>query len=205
MKVEDFERGVGELVERDAVLREVVERCGTPEVWRREPGFATLVRIILEQAVSLASGKAVYEKVESMAGGVTPDGVLGLGDDGLREAGLSRQKAAFCLGLAEAVRDGVLDLDGLAEVPDDEALARLTALRGIGPWTAEIYLMAALGRTDVWPAGDLALAVAAQEIYGLDERPKPRALRELAEPWRPWRTIAAKILWQHYLVTRRRA
>lgn len=205
MEPEVFARGVGELTRADPRLEEIVERCGAPEPWHREPGFATLVRIILEQAVSLASGKAVYERVEAEAGGVTPAGVLAMGEQALRTAGLSRQKASFCLGLAEAVETGALDLDGLAQAPDDEALAALTALRGIGPWTAEIYLMAALGRPDVWPAGDLALAVAAQEIYDLDERPKPRALRELAEPWRPWRTLAAQILWQHYLHTRRQS
>lgn len=200
---EVFGRGIAELTDQDAVLREIVDRCGVPEPWHRDPGFATLVRIILEQAVSLASGKAVYERLESEAGGVTPSGVMELGEERLRAAGLSRQKADFCLGLARAVCSGALNLDALAHVSDDEALATLTAQRGIGPWTAEIYLMAALGRPDVWPAGDLALAVAALEVYGLDERPKPAPLRRLAEPWRPWRTLAAQILWQHYLQTPR--
>lgn len=191
-------RAVGELAARDPDLAAVVERCGAPPLWARPPGFATLVRIVLEQQVSLVSARAVYERLEEGVGGVSPQRLAAVGEQGLRELGLTRQKASYCHGLATAVRDGRFDLDAVARLDDDSAHAALTSLRGVGPWTAAIYLLMALRRPDVWPRGDLALVKAAQQVKNLDAPPDRETFETLAEPWRPWRAVAARILWQHY-------
>jgi DNA-3-methyladenine glycosylase II len=194
-----YKRGLNELAARDDDLGGVLTRLGPPPMWDREPGFSTLVHIILEQQVSLASARACFEKLLTTVGRLTPESLLTLDDGALKEAGFSRQKAAYARILAEAVRTGNLDLDRLAELPDDEARDQLMHLKGIGRWTADIYLLMALGRPDVWPVGDLALVVAAQRIKGLDARPSREEFRELGEPWRPWRSVAARLLWHHYL------
>jgi DNA-3-methyladenine glycosylase II len=191
---------VEELAARDADLAAIAERHGVPPLWDRPPGFATLLRIVFEQSVSLASARAVWLRVEGAAGGtVTPPAVTALGADELRRLGLSRAKAQTCLGLAAAVEGGDLDVDALAARDDDGVREALLPLRGIGPWTVDCYLLFALRRPDVWPAGDLALAKAAAEVKSLDAPPKAPALTALAEPWRPWRAVAARLLWFHYL------
>lgn len=194
-----YKRGLNELAARDGDLGGVLSRLGPPPMWDREPGFPTLVHIILEQQVSLASARACFEKLLATVGELTPESLLTLDDRTLKEAGFSRQKAAYARILAEAVRTGSLDLDGLTKLPDDEARDQLMHLKGIGRWTADIYLLMALGRPDVWPVGDLALVVAAQRIKGLETRPGPEEFRALGEPWRPWRSVAARLLWHHYL------
>ncbi|HRW49845.1 MAG TPA: hypothetical protein P5333_20150, partial [Caldilinea sp.] len=180
-------------------LGAVVARHGPPPLWAREPGFPTLVLLILEQQVSLASARAAYNRLEAATGTVTPAGLLALSDDELRAAGFSRQKTGYARALAQAILDGAFDPDGLADLDDDGVRCELTSLKGIGPWTAEIYLLMVLRRPDAWPAGDLALAAAAQQVKGLAARPSPAELVELAEAWRPWRAAAARILWHHYL------
>jgi DNA-3-methyladenine glycosylase II len=161
------------------------------------------VRIVLEQQVSLASARAAFERLAAALGGrVEPGPFLDLDDERLRAAGFSRQKAGYCRGVAAAIVAGELDLDGLAGLPGDEARRRLLALRGVGGWTADIYLLMALGRPDVWPVGDLALAVAAHQVKRLAARPTPAELEALAEAWRPWRAVAARMLWQDYLSRR---
>ena len=190
---------VAELAQRDPDLGAVVARHGPPPLWAREPGFPTLVLLILEQQVSLASARAAYNRLEAATGTVTPAGLLALSDDELRAAGFSRQKTGYARALAQAILDGAFDPDGLADLDDDGVRCELTALKGIGPWTAEIYLLMVLRRPDAWPAGDLALAAAAQQVKGLAARPSPAELVELAEAWRPWRAAAARILWHHYL------
>lgn len=191
--------GVEELAARDPDLAAVVERCGAPPLWSRPPGFATLVRIVLEQQVSLVSARAVYERLEERLGGVTPERLTAVGEEGLRELGLTRQKASYCHGLAAAVGSGRFDLAAVARLDDAAAHDALTALRGVGPWTAAIYLLMALGRPDVWPLGDLALVKAVREVKSLASAPDRDTFDRLAEPWRPWRAVAARILWQHYL------
>ncbi|MCW5842069.1 MAG: DNA-3-methyladenine glycosylase 2 family protein [Caldilinea sp.] len=190
---------VTELAQRDPDLGAVVARHGPPPLWAREPGFPTLVLLILEQQVSLASARAAYNRLEAATGTVTPAGLLALSDDELRAAGFSRQKTGYARALAQAILDGAFDPDGLADLDDDGVRCELTSLKGIGPWTAEIYLLMVLRRPDAWPAGDLALATAAQQVKGLAARPSPAELVELAEAWRPWRAAAARILWHHYL------
>lgn len=196
--------GVTELAQRDARLRDVVDAIGPPPPWERPPGFPTLVLFVLEQQVSLASARAAFRRLEEAIGEITPPSIAGASDSVLRDAGVSRQKNRYIRGLAAAVMDGSLDLHGLSGMPDDQAVAALTAITGIGPWTAEVYLLACLHRPDVWPAGDRALQVSAAEVLQLDEIPGPEALREIGEPWRPHRSAAARILWHAHLTRRGR-
>jgi DNA-3-methyladenine glycosylase II len=192
-----------ELGERDPALGAVVARYGSPPLWARDPGFPTLVLLILEQQVSLASARAAYDRLLAMAGDPpTPDTLLALTDAELLAAGFSRQKTGYARALAVAVRDGSLDLDGLAALDDDAVDAALTALPGIGPWTATIYRLMVLRRPDAWPEGDIALAQAVAETRGLAVRPSPPELVRIAAAWRPWRAAAARLLWHHYLSVR---
>ena len=202
---ESLPRCVATLSKTDADLARVVRECGMPLMWGREEGFPTLVITILEQQVSLASAAAAFARLLAAASPLTPEKFLAFDDARLREFGFSRQKALYCRLLARAVLDGELDFDALRSLDDDAARAALTRLKGVGPWTAEIYLLRALGRPDAWPSGDLALQIAAREVKRLDARPTPAELDALAERWRPFRAVAARMLWQHYLETRRAA
>lgn len=198
-----FLEGVAELAAADPQLGRVVARFGPPALWTRKPGYAALVQIVLEQQVSLASGRTTFARLRDACGGeVTPDAAAGLGAPALKAAGVSRQKAGYCQEIARRILDGDLDLKALGRADDDAVRERLMRIRGIGPWTADIYLMTALGRPDVWPEGDLALAAAAQQVKKLRKRPDARRLREIAADWAPWRTVAARILWHHYLSER---
>ncbi len=190
---------VDALSARDADLAAIAARHGTPPLWAREPGFPTLVLIILEQQVSLASAAAAFQRLEEATDPLTPRALLKLDDGTLREIGFSRQKAGYARGLAQAIAEQRFDPAALEAMSDHEARTELLRLKGIGPWTADIYLLMVLGRPDIMPAGDLALQVAAQEVKGLDTRPSSEELMELAEVWRPWRSAAARLLWQHYL------
>jgi len=192
-------RGVRALSEADEDLARVVRVCGAPQMWEREPGFPTLVFIILEQQVSLASARAAFERLLAEVSTLTPQTFLTLDDETLRRVGFSRQKTLYCKLAAAEIASGAFDLDALASVDDDAARAALMSLKGVGHWTAEIYLLRALLRPDAWPSGDLALQVAAQEVKGLSARPTAAELDELAERWRPLRAVAARLLWQHYL------
>ena len=196
-------RGVRELSEVDEDLGRITRVYGLPPVWEREEGFATLVLTILEQQVSLASALAAFERLRAAASTVTPENFLAYDDARLRAFGFSRQKALYCRLLARAVIDGELDLQRLGSLSDDDARAELVRLKGIGAWTAEIYLLRALLRPDAWPAGDLALQLAAQRVKRLPARPTPAELDALAERWRPWRAVAARLLWLQYLEGRR--
>lgn len=190
---------VAELTQRDADLAQIVARHGPPPLWAREPGFATLVLLILEQQVSLASARAAFNRLEAAIGAITPTGVLALSNAELRSIGFSRQKSGYARALADAIVTGRFEPEQLAALDDDGVRAALTTLKGIGPWTAEIYLLMVLRRPDAWPVGDLALATAAQQVKHLVQRPTPADLLALAELWRPWRAVAARLLWHHYL------
>ena len=194
---------VGELCAADPDLGAVIARFGRPPLWGRAPGFATLLHIILEQQVSLASARAAFDRLVA-AGPVTPASFLLHDDATLRAFGFSRQKAGYGRGLAQALASGALDLTALERLDDDSARAALVGLKGIGPWTADIYLLMALRRPDIWPVGDLALVQAMQAIKGLAQRPTPADMLALAERWRPWRAAAARVLWHYYLSTPRR-
>ena len=192
-------RGLAHLAAVDADLARVLEEHGRPPMWEREQGFGTLVLTILEQQVSLASARAAYDRLLAYASPLTPESFLALDDATLRRAGFSRQKTAYVRHLAQLITEGEFDLSALARVSDEEARAQLLRVKGIGPWTAEIYLLRALMRVDAWPAGDLALMVAAQQVKGLPSRPTTNELEELSLAWKPWRAVAARLLWHHYL------
>jgi DNA-3-methyladenine glycosylase II len=192
------------LTAQDPDLAMVVATYGPPPLWARDPGFHTLIHIILEQQVSLASAKAAYDRLLVATGRLVPERFLTLGDEELKSIGFSRQKTAYGRGLAEAILDGRLDLALIETLDDAEAKTRLTAIKGIGSWTADIYLMMGLRRPDTWPNGDLALAVAVQRVKRLRKRPTPERLQKVGEAWRPWRAVAARILWHYYLSSPRR-
>lgn len=194
-----YRRGLSDLAERDHDLGRVLASLGPPPMWNREPGFPTLIHIILEQQVSLASARACLDKLLAVVGELTPRSLLALDDASLRTAGFSRQKTRYARILAEAVQTGEIDLEGLAVLPDEDVRKQLMRMTGIGRWTADIYLLMALGRPDVWPVGDLALVVAAQRIKGLQTRPSPDEFHDFGQAWRPWRSVAARLLWHHYL------
>jgi DNA-3-methyladenine glycosylase II len=194
--------GVRELSARDPALAAIVARHGPPPLWARPRGFATLARIVLEQQVSLASAATLFARVDAALGGFTPGAVAAAGEDGLRALGLTRQKARYVAALADAVRSGAFPLDALHRRSDAEAESALVALPGIGPWTAGVYLLMALGRPDAWPPGDLALHKAIMRAEGLERLPGSAEATALAERWRPWRAVAARILWHGYLSDR---
>lgn len=199
MNEDSIADAVAALVARDPVLAELYRRNGLPPLWLRPPGFPTVALFILEQQVSLASARAAYDKMEALLGGdVTPETFLTLDDAALRAAGFSRQKTAYVRGVANAVLDGSLDFDALNTASADEVRAQLTALRGIGPWTAEVYLCMVLGHEDAWPSGDRALQVAMGRAYGT-ETPTAAEADEIASRWRPHRAVAARLLWHEYL------
>src|SRR5438128_12542657 len=203
MTEETLARGVAELCRRDGHLAAVVERFGPPPLWAREPGFGTLVQIILEQQVSLASARAAYGRLEGLIGPATATRVLELEDAALRAAGFSRQKAGYVRSLARAVVEGEFDPAGLASLDDEAVRLELIKRKGIGAWSADIYLLMALGRTDVWPRGDLALSGALREVKRLRAVPGADRVHRITEEWRPWRAVAARVLWHHYLSTPR--
>lgn len=194
-----LQAGATALARIDAQLGEVVRRLGVPPMYGRRPGFATLVRIILEQQVSLAAARTMYRRLEAHAGGVSPKSIEALQPGGLREFGLTRQKAAYCHGLAVRVLDGRLDLSVVARQDDAAGRAMLLNVPGLGPWSVDIYFLMALRRPDVWPQGDLALAIAMQEVFSLRRTPDREQQHAIAQRWAPWRSVAARILWMHYL------
>jgi DNA-3-methyladenine glycosylase II len=198
-------RAVDELAAIDQDLAGIVARYGPPPLWDRPAGFPTLVHIILEQQVSLASAKAAFDRLVAATDPLTPAAFLRLTDAELLAIGFSRQKARYGRALAAGIVEGALDLDALAGLPDDDVRLALEAIPGIGPWTSTIYLLMVLGRPDVWPTGDIALATAVGQIKGLATRPAPDELALIGEAWRPWRSVAARLFWHDYLGRRRTA
>ena len=199
---EVFAQGVRFLANRDSHLSDVLKRYGRPPLWVREPGFPTLVYIILEQQVSLASARAAFERLQAAVNPLTPKRFLKLTDAELLRIGFSRQKTLYTRLLADSLARRYFDLRDLHDLHDDAARKMLIALKGIGVWTADIYLLSALRRPDIWPVGDLALATAVQEVKGLRQRPSPQKLERLSQPWRPWRAVAARLFWHAYLSKR---
>lgn len=196
--------GVAALARLDPDLAALAARNGPPPMWARRPGFPTLVHIVLEQQVSIVAAHTLFRRVSAALGGMTPERVAERGVHGLHRLGLTRQKASYCHALALAVLDGSLSLRGIARGEDAAGRAALLALRGIGPWSADIYYLMALRRPDVWPVGDLALAVALQEVKRLRRRPDAGRQLALSAAWSPWRSVAARLLWHYYLTTRRK-
>jgi DNA-3-methyladenine glycosylase II len=196
---ETVDCAVADLCSRDPRLGRIRTDYGPPPMWTREPGFPTLLLTILEQQVSLASARAAYAKLLAVAGSLTPERFLELDDSELKTAGFSRQKARYGRELASAIASGQLDLDQLNALDDETARAALIRVKGIGGWTADIYLLLALRRPDIWPVGDLALARSVQRIAGLPVAPTPDQMEAIGAIWRPWRAVAARMLWHYYL------
>jgi DNA-3-methyladenine glycosylase II len=197
-------RAVDELARRDEDLAAVVERYGPPPLWAREPGFETLARLILEQQVSLDSGRAAHARLVAVVRSVNPRSVLEAGAAGLRAAGLTRQKTRYLLGLADAIASGGLALERLEGMSDASARNALLAITGVGPWTAECYLLFGLRRPDAWPSGDVALAASVRDVKRLAGHLDRIELDRISDAWRPWRGVAARLLWHAYLSKRGR-
>jgi DNA-3-methyladenine glycosylase II len=191
-------RAIKELGRRDPAIGRVEAEAGKLQFHRRPSGFASLVRILVGQQLSTTAATAIFARLEVASGAVAPAFFLTARPEDLRTIGLSAQKMRTCRALAEAIASGALDLAGLAALPDEICIERLTALPGIGDWTARIYLLFALGRPDVWPAGDVGLHAAYHRLAGLAARPSVAELTAIAEAWRPWRSVAARLLWHYY-------
>lgn len=196
---ESLLRAIGMLVDRDPDLAPIVQRYGPPPMWSRPPGFATLIRIILEQQVSLSSARAAYNRLYEATGGVSPTSFLRLSDTELKSVGFSRQKTRYGRQLARGILDGSIDLEALEGYRDEEVRARLMAIKGIGRWSADIYLLMALRRPDVWPYSDIALIKAVTRIKELKSHPSGVEWDAIGEAWRPWRSVAARLVWFDYL------
>jgi DNA-3-methyladenine glycosylase II len=197
-----LQRAARELARRDRDLARIHGRLGTPPLWGRPTGFTTLFRVILEQQVSLAGARTLFRRIDARLGRVTAETVHAAGIDGLRQLGLTRQKARYCHGLAGRVLDGTLDLRAVARAPDDVGRAMLLAVPGLGPWSVAIYYLMALRRPDVWPSGDLALALTLKEVKRLRSVPSRDEQDALTAAWAPWRSVGARLLWAHYLAAR---
>jgi len=191
----DLKEGVTALVKSCAHMARIYALAGDPPLRRRPSGFNGLVRVITSQQLSVASAEAIWLSLEAAVEPFTPSRFLATPEQDLRAAGLSKIKISTLRGLAEAIDTGSLDLDALSEETEDVIHARLTALKGIGPWTADIYILFCLARADAWSPGDLALQVAVKDALELEARPDQVLMKELAEAWRPWRAVAARMVW----------
>jgi DNA-3-methyladenine glycosylase II len=191
-------RALDALAAADGDLARARDLVGLPPPRGRPAGFGALLDIIIAQQVSVASARAIRTRLLAAADPLTPESFRALDDAALRAVGFSRQKTAYGRGLAEMLLDGRLDLDAVARMEDEAAIAAITEVKGLGRWSAEVYLLFCLHRPDVMPADDLALLVAVQRLKGLPARPTAKALRAMAESWRPWRSVAARLLWHYY-------
>jgi len=194
-----LKEGTAYLASRDKDLARLLQTDGVPPLWARKPSFLTLIHIILEQQVSLASALAMYRRLEQNLAPFTPEQFVKVGSSYLRSLGVTRQKSAYCINVATAILDGQLNLKTLFRMDDLVVVSALTKIKGIGPWTAKIYLLMALRRPDVWPPGDIALMNTLKKIKKLQPHPSPAALSAITEAWRPFRSVAARMLWHHYL------
>jgi DNA-3-methyladenine glycosylase II len=187
------------LAKRDRDLASIFDKLGPPPLWARPTGFSTLVKIILEQQVSLASAASMFARLKKNVVPFQPARLIELGEGHLKSLGLTRQKTAYCLDLAQSLTDKRLRLSQLSRMSDADAKAALMAIKGLGAWSADVYLLMVLLRPDVFPASDLALITAVTKLKQLPRRPNPKELTEMAEGWRPYRSVAARMLWQFYL------
>ena len=198
LSAEAIREGLDHVAALEPLMREAIERVGYPEPRIRSTGYVTLLRTIVGQQVSVAAAASVWNKLAALLGDdIPPEALLSADFDSLRACGFSRQKQGYARSLCELVVSGELKLDALP-ADDEEATAELVRIKGIGRWSAEIYLLFAEGRGDVWPAGDLAVQIELGRILGLDERPSEKQLREIAEAWRPHRGAAAVLAWHSY-------
>ncbi|MBB4038375.1 DNA-3-methyladenine glycosylase II [Microvirga flocculans] len=199
-----LKRGLAYLVKADPVMARLAREGIVPQLRKRPPGFEGLAWIVIGQQVSTASAAAIWGRLRTILEPPTPQMFLRLSDESLRAAGLSAGKVRTLRAAAAEIAEGRLQLDAFPGLPADEAHALLTRVKGIGPWTADIYLLFCLGHPDAFPSGDLAVQEAARLAYGLEQRPDAKALTALAERWRPWRGVAAKVLWAYYRTVKAR-
>jgi DNA-3-methyladenine glycosylase II len=200
----DLEHGITALIALDQRFAPVVARTGVPPLRRRDGGFAGLAQIIMGQQLSTASAAAIYGRLVAIADPFDHHAILRARKDRLLRVGLSNAKVKTLKAIAKAIESGGVNLHALAAVPADDAHAALVALHGIGPWTADLYLLACIGHADAWPAGDLALQEAARMAFGLRTRPTTKEMGPLAERWRPYRAVAARLLWSYYRTMKQR-
>jgi DNA-3-methyladenine glycosylase II len=199
---DDIAEGVAALLRVCPRLAAVYAVTGPPPLRRRPAGFKGLARIVVAQQLSTFSANAIWGRLAERLDPLTPESILAAGEADFRAIGLSRGKVVTLTGLAQAVASHAIDLEALAHAPEEIIHAELTALKGIGPWTADIYILFCLARADAWSPGDLALQIAVRDMFGLTERPSQALMVELAEPWRPWRGVAARLLWSYYALRR---
>jgi len=195
---DDLKEGVEWLLLREPRFRRVLEVTGLPPLRRAEGGLPGLLRIITEQMISLQAADAIWRRIEKELAPLDPPAILRRRHATLMKLGLSGAKSRTFRALAQAAHKGEFQVDSLHLHADGEITASLVALPGIGPWTADIYVLSCLGRADAWPTGDLALQASAADLFGLERRPDARAMLALAQDWRPWRSVAARLLWAHY-------
>lgn len=191
------------LSKKDKQLKAIIDEYGYPPMWTRKQGFETLILTILEQQVSLAAAFAAYKKLKAKIGIVTPAKILAMSNEELRECYFTRQKQVYAKELATAVVTKKLQLKKFGEMTDEQVRTQLTAIKGIGNWTTDVYLMHALQRTDLFPLGDIALVNSLKETKQLHPHISKEEMLAIAEPWRPYRTIAAMILWHAYIKKRK--
>ena len=194
----DIQAAVTSLVTLEPRFAAVIAAHGHPPLRRMNTGLEGLLRIVTDQLISLQAGAAIWRRIEAELAPFEPTAIARKREASLMRLGLSGAKARSFKAVAAAVAGGRLNFEALANLSDTDVLTALTALKGIGPWTADIYLLSAMGRADAWPASDLALQAAAQNLFGLDTRPNHKQLVQMAEHWRPWRSVAARLLWSHY-------
>ncbi len=205
LTAQTFAAGLQTLIKNDPDLAEVISIYGPPPLWSREPGFASLLLIILEQQVSLTSARRVFDRLTAMVSPFSAARLLEIDDATLKSTGLTRQKLTYCKYLSQAIVAGQLKLDEFEEMADSQVRRVLMNIKGIGPWTADIYLLLALKRQDILPVGDLAVTVAIKEIKKLNKTPTKEEMLALSVVWQPWRAIATRVLWHYYLSTRRKS
>ncbi|MWJ28106.1 DNA-3-methyladenine glycosylase 2 family protein [Halomonas sp. ZH2S] len=193
-----IERGMQALVLADPDIARAYPLVGAPSPRQRDPGFATFFSTIVSQQISTQAARAIMGRVKLLIPEITTSAVLEVDGQALRDAGLSWRKVEYVKGLADAVHTKVFDAEGLDILNDDEVIAAITQLRGFGRWSAEIYLMFSLRRTDIFPADDLALRVALGRLKGMDDKPTPQQARQLVEHWAPWRSVGSLFLWHYY-------
>ena len=195
---DDIARGLDALVLMDRRLETVRAAAGVVPLRRSPAGFHSLASVIVSQQVSRASADAIFGRLCRLADPLTPDAILTANENAMAGAGLSRAKQRALVALASAVREKAVNLDVLGELPAEQAVAALTGMPGVGPWTAQVYLLVAAGHADIFPAGDIALQAAVAHAFGLESRPNAEKLARIAESWSPWRAVAARLFWAYY-------
>ena len=199
-----LKQAANELAEKIPEFKKILDKFGVPPLWDRTPGFSTLLYIVLEQQVSLASAKATFEKLQSRLRDITPKSFMTLDDKQLKAIGFSRQKTRYGRIIAQEILNRNLDLELFSAQKEQEVKENLMSITGIGHWTSDIYLLMVLLRPDIWPHGDRALAVSAYEVFSLNDIPSYDNLIVMSEKWKPWRSTAARLLWHNYLSTPRK-